>query len=468
MPEKTLTRLALPLVFSFTFRFLFTLVDLIYVAEIKDEVPFGVAAIGLFIPIQTLFIAIWVGISAGFTATLSQAFGQRDQARVASLKAAMVKINISLVPILLGLAALIYLTTPYRGLEAELQRDFLTYSLILVISMPFSGFLSLYPDSIVKAHHDTISTMKAGLFSTLTNVTLNTVFVFVFHWGIAGIAVATVISRYAGLSYAAIRTRKLEKARLAGAWDDGATDWDHGPRHWNRRPLNDILVLAIPGSLAFLLVFCEELILTSLLTVLPDSEVYLAAYAVFSRLVALAVMPVVATAVAVLPYVARHTMARRHDLVRRELRTSLLHTAMLVGLIAIPLGWIFPAPLANFLVPGASKAAGENVVLYLTLVPLAALATQPFLQLRPVFEALRRPAVGVRVVLMKSLGLGIPAILTGYFAAPAFGFDPLIGILVGTTLGQGLTSLLTVLIVRRLLATSAKDSPAVTNVADNR
>ena len=164
MPEKTLTKLALPLVFSFTFRFLFTLVDLIYAAEIKEEVPFGVAAIGLFIPIQTLSIAIWVGISTGFTATISQAFGRRDQARVSSLKKAMIKINIALVPLLLVLATTIYLTTPYRGLQAELQRDFLTYSLILVISMPFSGFLSIYPDSIVKAHHDTVSTMKAGIY----------------------------------------------------------------------------------------------------------------------------------------------------------------------------------------------------------------------------------------------------------------------------------------------------------------
>lgn len=450
MPEKTLTRLALPLVFSFTFRFLFTLVDLVYAAEIKDEVPFGVAAIGLFIPIQTLFIAIWVGVSAGFTATISQAFGKRDQARVASLKAAMIKINIGLVPLLLGLGALIYLTTPYRDLDPALQRDFLTYSLILVFSMPFSGFLSIYPDSIVKAHHDTMSTMRAGIYSTLTNVALNTLFVFVFHWGIAGIAVATVISRYAGLAYAASRVRTLERARLSGDWDGGGA-WDRGAASWNRQPLGDILVLAIPGSLAFLLLFCEELILTSLLTALPDSEVYLAAYAVFSRLVSLAIMPVVATAVAILPFVARHAMAGQHQRVRSELRRSLFHTAVLVCIIAIPLGWIFARPLATFLVPGASEEAGESVVLYLALVPFAALAAQPFHQLRPVFEALRKPALGVRVAVFKSLVFGIPLALTGYFVGPMLGVDPLMGILVGGTLGQILASAVTVIATRKLL-----------------
>lgn len=453
MPEKTLTKLALPLVFSFTFRFLFTLVDLVYAAEIKDEVPFGVAAIGLFIPIQTLFLAIWVGISAGFTATISQAFGQHDQKRVAGLKKAMIKINAMLVPALLGLAAVIYLTAPYRGLEAELERDFLTYSLILVISMPFSGFLSIYPDSVVKAHQDTISTMKAGIYSTLTNVILNTIFVFVFHWGIAGIAIATVISRYAGLIYASLRVMALEKNRLS-------SDWDRGEAQWNRSPLADILVLAIPGSLAFLLVFCEELTLTSLLTYLPDSEVYLASYAVFSRLVSLAIMPVVATAVAILPFVARQTLAGQHQRVRQELRSSLIHTAFLVSAIAIPLGWIFAEPLAHFLVPGASQRAGENVALYLFLVPFAALASQPFLQLRPVFEALRQPAIGARVAIVKSLVLGIPLAMAGYFAGPAFGLDPLMGILIGSTVGQVLASLLTLRTAKRLLLSSAGLEPS--------
>jgi len=459
MPEKTLTKLALPLVFSFTFRFLFTLVDLIYAAEIKEEVPFGVAAIGLFIPIQTLSIAIWVGISTGFTATISQAFGRRDQARVSSLKKAMIKINIALVPLLLVLATTIYLTTPYRGLQAELQRDFLTYSLILVISMPFSGFLSIYPDSIVKAHHDTVSTMKAGIYSTLTNVALNTLFVFVFHWGIAGIAIATVASRYAGLAYASHRAKTLEHARLNGAQDKPGEAWDQGATHWRRPPLSSILVLAIPGSLAFLLMFCEELILTSLLTGLPNSEVYLAAFAVFSRLVSLAIMPVVATAVAVLPFVARHTMAGQHALVRRELRVTMLHMSMLVSLIAIPTGWIFASPLAAFLVPGSSAQAGESTALYLKLVPFAALASVPFLQLRPVFEALQRPALGVQVAVMKSVVFNIPMTLAGYFVATATDHDPLLGILIGSALGQGMTSVMTTLISRRLLLSGPTHHP---------
>ena len=442
MTSKSLTALALPLVVSFTFRFLFTLVDLIYAAEIKDEVPFGVAAIGLFIPIQTLFIALWVGLSAGFTSTMSQAFGRRDQRRVAALKRAMIKVHIALVPVLLALGATVYLGAPALGLDPALERDFLTYSLILILTMPFAGLLSIYPDSIVKAHHDTMSTMKAGILSTAVNVVLNTVFVFVFHWGIAGIALATALSRYAGLGYAAMRVRALEAVRLAG-------DWDKGPSSWRRGPLADILILAIPGSLAYSLVLCEESLLTTLLTYQDNAEVYLAAYAVFNRLTSLATMPAIATAVAVLPFAARLVAEGNSAVVRRELVRAGLATAGLAVAIAIPIGWIFSRPVAEFFSETPEQA--EASLAYLALIPLATLSILPYIILRPVFEAVGQPRLGIRLAALKTAVFGLPCIVAGYGTAPAMGVDPLTGILIGVIFAQLLTSVATTMISRNVL-----------------
>ena len=172
----------------------------------------------------------------------------------------MIKVHIALVPIVWAFGVAIYYGTPLLGLNnEELQSDFLTYTLILVFSMPLSGFLSIYPDSIVKAHHDTVSTMKAGLWSTGANVVLNSLFVFVFEWGIAGIAFATVLSRYASFIYASLRARALELQRRVPEWDQGASDWPRGP-------LADIVALALPGTLTYALVLCEEAVIIKLLT----------------------------------------------------------------------------------------------------------------------------------------------------------------------------------------------------------
>lgn len=451
MPTKSLIRLALPMVISFTFRFLFTLVDTVYAASaaVRADEPEAVAAIGLFLPIQTILIALWVGLSAGFTASISQAFGQRDEARVCALKRAMIRVHQALVPILVFLAAVVWLAVPHLpDLEPGLKDSFRTYATVLVAGMPVAGFLSIYPDSIVKAHHDTVSTMKAGLFSSLTNVVLNTVFVFVFHWGLLGIAIATVVSRYPSFCYALYRARVLEGRRLAGlaAWDRGAREWP--------APLRSILTLAVPGGFTYLLVFFEEAVVMWLLKDLEHNTVAIAAYGVYARLLSLVTMPAIATSVAVLPFVARLVPEGRTAEVLVDLKRGLLGAAGLSLCIALPAGWIFAEPIATYLVPekmAALQDDGAAAINFLFLLPFAAMATVPFLVLRPVFEAVHQPRLGVWITMAKSLLLSVPILTTGRYLAPAVGMDPLLGILLGMVLATGLASAMVLSATRSIL-----------------
>lgn len=452
MPTKSLIRLALPMVISFTFRFLFTLVDTIYAASavVRTEEPEAVAAIGLFLPIQTILVALWMGLSSGFTANVSQAFGQRDEARVQSLKRAMIKVHIALVPILLCLAALLWFVVPHLpGLEPGLKDSFRTYATVLVAGMPIASFLSVYPDSIVKAHHDTVSTMKAGLLSSFTNVVLNTVFVFVFHWGLLGIAIATVLSRYASFCYALYRARALERTRQADL-----ETWDRGPGQWPD-PLRSILTLAMPGGFTYLLVFLEEAaVVLWLLPGLEHSTAAIAAYGVWARLLSLVTMPAIATSVVVLPFVARLAPEGRIGEVTRDLKQCVLGAMGLSLLIGLPVGWIFAEPIAAYLVPdkiAAMQEGGGAAINFLFLLPFAAVAVVPFLILRPVFEAVYQPRLGVWITVAKSLVLTIPIVVAGRYLSAPLGLDPLLGILLAMILATALASAIAVAATRTVL-----------------
>ena len=127
-----------------------------------------------------------------------------------------------------------------------------------------------------------------------------------------------------------------------------------------------------------------------------ESETYLAAFAVYSRITALAIMPAVATAVAVLPFVARLVAEDRGAEVASQLRRSAWITAGLVLAIAVPAGWLFPGSIAGYLLKDRAAAAGSEVTSYLALIPIAALVMLPFLLLRPVFEAIGAPRLGIR------------------------------------------------------------------------
>ncbi|HET9480566.1 MAG TPA: MATE family efflux transporter, partial [Candidatus Polarisedimenticolia bacterium] len=188
--------LAGPLIFSFWMRSLFSLVDTIYAATLGDA---AVAAVGLAIPLEFLMIACWVGVSTGLTSTLARAIGARDEPSVRGLLDAGARIVRWLIPCFVGLGGLVFLAAPRLGLDPEVARQFAIYGSVLVAGSAISSFWSILPDSIVKAHHDTRSTMWAGVWSNVLNVGLNTLFTFVFHWGIFGIAFSTVLGRFGGL-----------------------------------------------------------------------------------------------------------------------------------------------------------------------------------------------------------------------------------------------------------------------------
>jgi Na+-driven multidrug efflux pump len=167
-------------------------------------------------------------------------------------------------PLFTLLAAGVWLFGQKVGLEETTARQFQIYGTVLIGGSAFTTFWSIIPDSLIKAHQVTRSTMWAGIITNLINVGLNTVFVFVFEWGIFGIALSTVLGRIGGLAYALARARFHERRRLASG--------DTGRGEIDPHPYRTILSLAIPSSITFVLIALEtaaELSRTLLPVALP-------------------------------------------------------------------------------------------------------------------------------------------------------------------------------------------------------
>jgi Na+-driven multidrug efflux pump len=235
-------RMAAPLVVSFWMRAVVTFVDTVYAALIGDS---AVAAIGLTLPFEFLMIALWVGLSTGLTSALSRAMGAREGAKLQQYLRATWRMVWVVVPAFTLLGVGIGLLAPHLALESFVRRQFQIYGATLLIGSAATTFWSIIPDSLVKAHQDTRTTMWAGIWTNLINVGLNTLFLFVFGWGIFGIALSTVLGRIGGLWYAIVKARRHESRRIAAGLDDRA---DLDPAPYRR-----ILALAVPASLTFAL-----------------------------------------------------------------------------------------------------------------------------------------------------------------------------------------------------------------------
>lgn len=435
-------RLAAPLVFSFWFRAAFQWVDTIYASTLGELGDASIAAIGLAAPFEFLMIACWVGLSNGLTSRLAAAMGAHEGERVDQLLVAARGLVRRVRVLFLLLAAALLLLADRVGLEPQVAAQLRVYGPILLAGSAFTAFASVVPDSLVKAHNDTRSTMWAGVISTLANFALNTLFVFAFGWGLAGIALATALARLGGWAYAVRRAAHHESARRA-------TGLDTRPGI-HARPTRALLALAVPAGLGFSLMAVEGLGLNALVASRPDAGPSLAALTVVDRAVRFLSMPPIAVGVALLPLAARLWGARDGAGLRRELRVALVASAAYSLLVVLPATRLLGPLVARGLTE--AEAAREAAELGLALVALPVLLGSPTFLLRSSFDGLQQPRPGLVASLLRTFVLVLPLALLGYTRGPALGLAPIEGLVLGSAVGAGVTSLLLALLMRAHLA----------------
>src|SRR3989449_2855492 len=454
-PGPSILRLSAPLVLSFQMRSLFTFVDLAFAATLGDA---AIAAVGgLSFPYEILMAAFWVGVSTGVTSNLSQAMGRRQGERIEQVLSVSRKVVWSLVPLFSAIALYIYFGASHMGLDPVLARKFSIYGGVLIGGSAFTAFWSIIPDSIVKAHHDTKSTMWAGIWSNLINVGLNTIFLFVFHWGVFGIAFSTVLGRFGGLVYALRKAAAHEAERKASGLDtDPALD---------PHPFRSLMGLAVPSTLTFGLMAVETALVNWLLARRPGATEAIAAYGIYSRVLQFAAMPIIAGAVAVLPFVARRFGEGNVAAIRRGVRDIIAAaTVYCIGIVTPAI--LFGGPrLAHAL--AESPRTAELGTIALVFCPFACLAIIPFALCRPAFEGLQRGRPGLTMAAVRYVLLTIPCALAGMSTAQALGRPELYGLLGGLIVSSSIASIVFLIWLRRSLRHLELEVPGPERIASD-
>lgn len=407
-----------PLVVSFVMRAAFTFVDTVYAATIGDS---AVAAIGLTVPFEFLMIALWVGLSTGLTAALSRTMASGEGQKIEQYLAAARRMVSLVMPLFAGVGALIWFAAPQYNLTDAVYTDFRIYASVLIFGSAFTSFWSVIPDSIVKAHQDTRSTMWAGICSNVINVTLNTIFLFVFGWGIFGIALSTVLGRIGGLAYATRKARQHEAERLEAG--------EHNVPGLDPHPYRTQLSLAVPAGLTFTLSSVEMAIINTMLAGLASATAAIAAYSIYHRVMLFAINPLIAMSVAMLPYAGRLVGREDWDALRAGIRQSLGICIGYSVLLVAPVIFLIGPWLSSALTESAATAAYTRFALY--LVPIACIASTPFFLMRPVFEALGQGRPGLIMAAVRALVLTVPFAWAGQKVAEAMGQPGLYGMLIG-------------------------------------
>ncbi len=439
----SLLRMTAPLVVSFWMRAAVTFVDTIFAAILGDA---SVAAIGLVVPLEFLMIAVWVGLSTGLTSGLSRAMGEGQGAKIAQYLRICWRAIAVIAPGFTLLGVAIWFVAPRLNLEADVAAAFQVYGTVMIVGSAFTTFWSIVPDSLVKAHQDTRSTMWAGIWSNVINVVLNLWFLFGLEWGIFGIALSTVLGRIGGLVYSLARARVHERARIEHGRSPG-TDLDP-------RPVKTVLGLAIPSSLTFVLMALETAVVNLLLAGRQHATEAIAAYAIYYRLVLFALQPVIAGAVALLPFAAVRCGTADFGGVRRGVHQMIAASAIYSVLIVGPLmAWLTPW-LSESL--AESPRTAEYAVFALFTVPFACLLGSVFLLCRPVFEAMGRGRPGLLMATLRYGVLMLPLAWLGMREAENLGYPAIDGLVVALLCASALSSVVFYIWMRRALNATAR------------
>ena len=206
-----LRKVTIPASVGSLFQTFYNLVDTLFAGKISAE---AIGAIAKSFPIYFTIIAVGVGIGAATNAMIGNSIGERKE-RVASMYIAqslIFALAISILVTIFGLNASNFLLGIMGSdtVGIELTREYLDIifygTFIVLIQISLNGTLN--------AQGDTKSYRNVLIFSFFLNIFLNPLFIWGYGiipaFGIAGLAIATVISQLIGTIYLAYKVNNCK------------------------------------------------------------------------------------------------------------------------------------------------------------------------------------------------------------------------------------------------------------------
>ena len=216
-PARLIFTFALPLMVGNIFQQMYTVVDTIVVGNALGIN--ALAAIGNGSWLDWLVLSMIQGFAQGFCIQLAQDFGAEDYAHLRKTYATSLYLSgicavTILVLSLIGMAPVLRLmNTPEEILP--LSKAYLG---VIFAGIPIVMSYNLFA-AVLRSLGDSKTPLRAMIIASFTNIVLDLLFVMVFHWGVAGAALATITGQ--GLStvicFRAVRhidVLRLEKEEL--------------------------------------------------------------------------------------------------------------------------------------------------------------------------------------------------------------------------------------------------------------
>jgi len=413
---------AFPLLVGSFLQQLYNMVDSWVVGQFVSEA--ALAAVGMGFPIVFMFTSLFMGMSNGTTVVIAQYYGAGRMDRVRdAVDTIYTFFTLSVVPIT---AVALLIAKPLMLLmrvQADAWDD--TYLYLMIVS---GGLIGTIGYNINTGILQGLGNSRASLIflgiSAVMNIVLDLAFVLLFHWGVAGVAIATIVSQFCSWLFGIFYINRVY------------TDFSVRPFcfRFDRVLFRQMMAIGLPAGLQMASVSVGVIAVMSQVNVFGTS--YTAGYNVGHKLDSMAFLPIQAISNAATTFVGQNVGANKPDRVKKGIGVAVSYA---IGWCAVVIAILYPTcyDVASLFTesPGAIAGAGLFLRCLLPFYPLFAIQ---FL-LGNVMRGAGDSVVPMVIVMFSQLIIRVPAV---YLLAGAFGPDYMYyGFGIGWTFGGVVTLL---------------------------
>lgn len=319
-PLRIMLAFTLPLVLANLGQQLYSVIDAVIVGRFVGVRAF--AAVGA--SDWAYFLPLWsiASLTQGFAIPLAQAFGEKNDDRLRKIAGNIIKLSILLALILVVVFEL-FSAPCLRALRTPdpIFPEALLYLRIMYLGIPVIFIYNMGAGAL-RALGDGKSPLVAIAVAAVSNISLDLLFVLVFHWGIAGAAAASVLAQMMAGLYCLFRLRALPQLRLR------REDY-----RWDRRAVFESLRLGLTLFFQHALVAVGGMILQS--SINNENLAFIAGFTATNKIYGLLESCGISVGYACTTYAAQNYGARSYARIRSGLCRILLAAVFISALISL-------------------------------------------------------------------------------------------------------------------------------------
>ncbi len=325
-PLKIILTFAFPMLIGNVLQQFYNMVDSIVVGNYVGKL--ALAAVGTGFPIIFMMAAMFIGLGIGATILISQYIGAGDmdsvQKTAQTIYTAMIlgSIPISIIGIFMSEPILILINTPAEALS-------MAKIYMMIIFGGMIGSIGYNVNAgILQGFGDSKSSLLFLAIATVINVVLDLLFVIVFRWDVAGVAIATIIAQSASWLFGIGYMRKKYEV----------LNFSIFRFHFDRDIFKRIIKLGLPTGVQQTLFAVGIMSLQSLVNSYGSD--FIAGYNAANKIDTFAFMPIQSFSNAVTTFTGQNIGAKRMDRVHKGAVTAIgLSVAVCIAcLVIIPFG----------------------------------------------------------------------------------------------------------------------------------